>query len=43
MFIRVVLILVFLYLVVKNWQGTTSLIRQTGNSSAGIIKTLQGR
>ena len=43
LFIRVILTLVFVYLVVTNWRGATSLIRQSGSSTAGVIKTLQGR
>ena len=43
LFIRMILVLVFVYLVVRNWQGATALVRQSGNSTIGLVKSLQGR
>ena len=43
LFIRMILVLVFVYLVVRNWQGATALVRQTGASTTGLVKSLQGR
>lgn len=43
LFLRMILVLVFVYLVVRNWQGATALVRQTGSSTTGLVKTLQGR
>ena len=42
-FFKIVLILVLVYLVVVHWQGAKSVLRQSGASTAGINKTLQGR
>jgi hypothetical protein len=42
-FLQIVLMLVAIYLLVRYWKGATEVIRQSGSSTAGIIKTLQGR
>lgn len=35
--------LIFAYLIVKNWVGTTSVIQTIASNSISGIKTLQGR
>lgn len=42
-FLRLVLVLVLAYLLFTNASGAVSVIRQGGNTTAGVIKTLQGR
>ncbi len=41
--IGAMLLLVFIYLILKNWQGTTSLLGTTFTGSNSLFKTLQGR
>lgn len=42
-FLRLVLVLVLAYLLFTHAGGAVSVIRQSGNTTGGIIKTLQGR
>jgi hypothetical protein len=36
-------ILIFLYLVVRNSKGFTAVMKQSGSTTVGIVKALQGR
>lgn len=36
-------ILIFLYLVVRNYKGFTEVMKQSGATTVGITKALQGR
>lgn len=36
-------ILIFLFLVVTNYKGFTEVMKQSGTSTIGIVKALQGR
>lgn len=39
--LTVLLILIFAYLVLKNWRGAVGVLKQAGGSTIGIIDSLQ--
>lgn len=41
--IKLTMILVLAYLVVRYWQGAVGVIRASGNAYVGSVKALQGR
>lgn len=36
-------ILIFLFLVVRNYKGFTAVMKQSGSTTVSIVKSLQGR
>jgi hypothetical protein len=42
-FVSGAFILIGMYLVVRNWSGTTQVIKAVGGQTTSMFKTLQGR